>query len=78
MFTDYKVKDINLAPQGKVMCDLALNDMPALKYAVETGKWILDGSEKPLKRTRIAVCIHHTAETNCLVRALVALGAQVR
>ena len=78
MFKDYKVKDINLANQGKVMCDIALNDMPALKYAVETGKWILDGSYQPLTGKRIAVCIHHTAETNCLVRALVALGAQVR
>ena len=78
MFNDYKIKDISLAPQGKVMCDIALSDMPALKYAVETGKWILDDSPKPLKGRRIALCIHHTAETNCLVRALVALGAEVR
>jgi adenosylhomocysteinase len=68
----YKVKDINLAPQGREMIRMAEEDMPGLmtlrkKY----------GTQKPLKGARIAGCLHMTAQTAVLIETLQALGADV-
>src|SRR5687768_6078453 len=58
----YKVKDINLAPQGREMIRMAEEDMPGLmtlrkKY----------GAQKPLAGARIAGCLHMTAQTAVLI-----------
>jgi len=70
--TEYKVKDIGLAEEGRLLIDYAEKHMPVLmhlrdKYA-ET---------KPLKGMRISGCLHVTKETAVLVETLRAAGAEV-
>ncbi|UCE11425.1 MAG: adenosylhomocysteinase [Candidatus Thorarchaeota archaeon] len=70
--TDYKVKDIGLAEEGRKLIDYAEKHMPVLmhlrkKYA-ET---------KPLKGMKIAGCLHVTKETAVLVETLRDVGAEV-
>ncbi len=70
--TDYKVKDIGLASEGRMLIEYAEKHMPVLmhlrrKYA----------SPMPLKNMRIAGCLHVTKETAVLVETLRALGAEV-
>ena len=69
---DYKVKDIGLAEEGRMLIDYAEKNMPVLmhlrkKYA----------ESKPLKDMRIAGCLHVTKETAVLVETLRAAGATV-
>ncbi len=68
----YKVRDLQLAPEGDRLIDWAESRMPVLmalrkKYSVS----------KPLKGYRIAGCLHVTKETAVLVKTLVAAGADV-
>jgi adenosylhomocysteinase len=70
--TEYKVKDIDLAEEGRMLIDYAEKHMPVLmhlrkKYA----------EKKPLKGMRIAGCLHVTKETAVLVETLRAVGADV-
>ncbi|MFW9927341.1 MAG: adenosylhomocysteinase [Candidatus Thorarchaeota archaeon] len=70
--TDYKVKDIGLAEEGRMLIDYAEKHMPVLmhlrkKYA----------KTQPLKGMRIAGCLHVTKETAVLVETLRAAGADV-
>jgi adenosylhomocysteinase len=70
--TDYKVKDIDFAEEGRMLIDYAEKHMPVLmhlrkKYA----------KTKPLKGMRIAGCLHVTKETAVLVETLRAVGADV-
>jgi adenosylhomocysteinase len=70
--TDFKVKDIGLAEEGRMLIDYAEKHMPVLmhlrkKYA----------KSQPLKGMRIAGCLHVTKETAVLVETLRAAGAQV-
>src|SRR3954469_12345073 len=72
-FTDYKVKDIELAGWGRKEIEIAENEMPGLmslrkKY----------GAAKPLAGARIAGCIHMTIQTAVLIETLTHLGATVR
>ncbi len=70
---DYKVKDINLAAEGRNMIDLAETEMPGLmSLRKEYGK------SKPLKGANIIGCLHMTVETAVLIETLIALGASVR
>ena len=71
--TDYKVKDIALARQGREEISIAQTEMPGLM----TLRTEYAGS-LPLEGTKIAGCIHMTTETAVLVETLVQLGAQVR
>ncbi|MEE9147028.1 MAG: adenosylhomocysteinase [Candidatus Tectomicrobia bacterium] len=70
--TAYDVKDITLADQGRSRIDWALQEMPVLRSLIERF-----GQEKPLQGLRLSACLHVTAETANLARALVAGGAEV-
>ncbi|MHA1199171.1 MAG: adenosylhomocysteinase [Candidatus Heimdallarchaeaceae archaeon] len=69
---DYKIKDINLAEQGRKHIDWAESRMPVM---MELRKRF--SKEKPLQGQKIAGCLHVTKETAVLVETLVALGAEV-
>jgi len=66
------VADFKLAPKGKKRILWADQDMPVLTRIRERF-----AKEKPLKGMRMAACLHVTAETANLVRALQAGGAEV-
>ena len=69
---NFKVKDLNLARQGKLKIEWAEAHMPvmmALRKKYE--------STKPLKGMRISGCIHVTKETAVLIRTLISAGAEV-
>lgn len=68
----YDVKDINLAPEGKLKIEWAGRQMPVL----ETIKKRFT-KEKPLKGQTIAACLHITSETANLLITLKAGGATV-
>ncbi|MBI4135795.1 adenosylhomocysteinase [Candidatus Uhrbacteria bacterium] len=68
----YKVKDISLAPQGKLQIELAERRMGAL---LEVRKEF--EKEKPLAGLTIGMALHVTKETAVLVRTLRAGGAEV-
>jgi len=68
----YKVKDVNLAPQGKLLIELAEGRMGALLKVRE-----LLAREKPFAGITIGMALHVTKETAVLVRTLLAGGAQV-
>src|SRR5580704_5287107 len=70
--TDHDVKDINLAPKGKLRMEWAWKTMPVLATIEERF-----AKEKPLKGTKIAACLHVTTETGNLMRVLKTGGADV-
>ena len=72
-FTDYIVKDINLADWGRKELDIAESEMPGLMATREEY-----GSSQPLKGARIAGCLHMTIQTAVLIETLKTLGADVR
>ncbi len=72
-FSDYKVRDMNLADWGRKEIDIAEHEMPGLmsirkKYA----------ASKPLKGVRVTGSLHMTIQTAVLIETLVDLGASVR
>jgi adenosylhomocysteinase len=69
---DYDVKDLNLADKGRSRIEWANNDMPVLQAVRE--RW---DKEKPLKGLKMSACLHVTAETANLARALKAAGADI-
>jgi len=71
--SDYKVKDMSLAPWGRKEIDIAQTEMPGLMAIRKEYE-----RKQPLKGARIAGCIHMTIETAVLIETLVKLGAQVR
>lgn len=68
----YDIKDITLAPQGKMRIEWADRNMPVVHAIRERFK-----KEQPLKDTRISACLHVTAETANLMIALKEGGADV-
>jgi adenosylhomocysteinase len=72
-FSDYKVKDINLATLGRKEITLAENEMPGLMSLRSEF-----GASKPLKGAKIVGCLHMTVETAVLIETLIFLGAEVR
>jgi adenosylhomocysteinase len=72
-FSDYKVKDINLAEWGRKEITLAENEMPGLMSLRKEY-----GNSKPLNGAKIVGCLHMTIETAVLIETLVHLGAEVR
>src|SRR5258707_945216 len=72
MAQDYDVKDIKLAPQGKLKIEWAAKQMPVLKSIQDRFT-----KEKPLKGITLAACLHITSETANLLIALQAGGAKV-
>ncbi len=69
---NYKVKDIELAKEGRMLIEYAEKHMTVLMHLRE--KY---AKEKPLKGMRIAGCLHVTKETAVLVETLQAAGAEV-
>ncbi len=69
---DYKVKDINLAPQGALLVEWATEHMPVLAQIKARFE-----KEKPLKGITIGACLHVTKETAVLALTLKAGGATV-
>jgi adenosylhomocysteinase len=68
----HAVADLALADAGQARIEWADSQMPVLRQVRER----LAG-ERPLAGVRVALCLHVTAETANLVRALVAGGAEV-
>jgi adenosylhomocysteinase len=72
MTTTHDVKDLGLAPQGRLKIEWADRQMPVLRQIRARFE-----KEQPLKGLRIAACLHVTAETANLMRTLKAGGADV-
>ncbi|HOV47417.1 MAG TPA: adenosylhomocysteinase [Anaerolineae bacterium] len=68
----YHVKDIDLAPAGRLRMEWAEREMPVLRRIRERF-----AAEKPLKGVRLSACLHVTTETGNLVRTLQAGGADL-
>jgi adenosylhomocysteinase len=68
----YRVKNINLAPEGKRKIDWAEIHMPVLLKLRQKLN-----SSKPLDNIKVAGCLHVTKETGVLIRTLNALGAEI-
>lgn len=68
----YDIKDISLAPQGKLRIEWAGKDMPVLKkIRAKVAR------TKPLKGVRMSCCLHVTTETANLMLVLKSAGADV-
>ena len=68
----YEVRDPNLAEPGRRRIDWADQEMPVLDHIRQRF-----AKERPLAGTRIAACLHVTAETANLMRTLQLGGADV-
>ncbi len=69
----HDVKDLKLAPKGKLRIEWAGRFMPVLKLIRERF-----AKEKPLKGVYLAACLHVTTETANLMLTLKAGGAKLR
>lgn len=69
---EHDVRDLNLAPQGKLRIEWAERDMPVLRLIRERF-----AREKPLQGVRLGACLHVTTETANLIRTLAAGGADL-
>ncbi|MEK6806604.1 MAG: adenosylhomocysteinase [Pseudomonadota bacterium] len=70
---DYKVRDIKLAPAGRLQIEIAEAEMPGLMSIRKK-----HSTSKPLKGVRITGSLHMTTQTAVLIETLTALGANVR
>lgn len=70
--SDYLIRDINLAPEGRLKIDWVSNHMPVLNAIRE--EFI---KEQPFKGIKVAVSIHLEAKTAYLAEVLAAGGADV-
>ncbi|WP_415839555.1 adenosylhomocysteinase [Paenibacillus tarimensis] len=66
------IKDITLAPEGKLKLDWVKAHMPLLQTIEEQFK-----KEQPFKGMRIAICLHLEAKTGYLAQVVQAGGAEV-
>ncbi len=69
---DYHVKDLDLAPAGRLRIEWAEREMPVLRQIRE--RFV---AEKPFQGVRLSACLHVTTETANLVRTLHAGGAEI-
>lgn len=69
---NFDVKSLELAPEGKKRIEWADNDMPVLRLVRERFE-----KDKPLAGKKMSACLHMTAETANLARALKAGGADI-
>ena len=69
---DFKVADLDLAPEGRKLIEWAEAHMPVLMRIRERF-----AREKPLEGLKVGCCLHVTKETAVLVRTLMAGGADV-
>ncbi len=70
---DYDVKDLRLAPQGRMRIEWAEESMPVLRLVRKRF-----AKERPLRGVRVAACLHVTTETANLMQTLQAGGADIR
>lgn len=70
--SNYEVKDIKSAEQGRLNLEIAESRMQALMEIKKRFE-----KEKPLKGIRIGLALHVTKETGILVRTLIAGGAEI-
>jgi adenosylhomocysteinase len=70
--TGHHVRDLSLAPAGKLKIEWAEASMPVLRQIRERFE-----KEKPLAGTRLSACLHVTTETANLARTLAAGGADL-
>jgi len=68
----YDVKNMDLAEGGRRRIEWAEREMPVLRSILERFK-----RERPLEGVRVSACLHVTAETANLMRALQAGGADI-
>ena len=68
----YDVKDLKLAPKGKLRIEWASRQMPVLKLLEKRF-----AADKPLKGVKLGACLHVTAETANLMLTLKAGGAEL-
>ncbi|HEX2171151.1 MAG TPA: adenosylhomocysteinase [Dehalococcoidia bacterium] len=66
------VRDLDLAPKGKLRIEWAANNMPVLRLIRDRFE-----KERPLAGLRVAACLHITTETANLLITLKAGGADV-
>ncbi len=69
---NYDVKDLSLAPKGKLRIEYAEQEMPVLRLIRKRFE-----QEKPLQGITLAACLHVTTETANLAITLKAGGADV-
>ncbi len=69
---EYKVKDLLLAPKGRIQIEWAINHMPVLRRIMDEFS-----KTKPLNGIRISAVLHVTKETAVLVKTLRAGGAEI-
>jgi adenosylhomocysteinase len=69
---EYDVKDLALAPKGKLKIEWAARYMPVLRFLKEKFT-----KEKPLQGVKISACLHVTSETGNLMDVLKKGGAKV-
>lgn len=69
---DFDVKNIDLAPGGRLRIEWAEQEMPVLRGIRERF-----GEDRPLAGLRVSACLHVTTETANLMRTLQAAGADV-
>jgi adenosylhomocysteinase len=72
MSSNYDVKDLNLAEQGRKRMEWAEQEMPVLRLIKERFE-----KERPLAGMRVSACLHVTSETGNLMKTLAAGGADV-
>lgn len=68
----HHVKDLDLAPAGRLRIEWAEREMPVLRLIRERF-----AAEQPLKGVRLSACLHVTTETANLARTLQAGGADL-
>jgi adenosylhomocysteinase len=68
----HHVKDLDLAPSGRLRMEWAEREMPVLRQIRERL-----AVEKPFKGVRMSACLHVTTETGNLARTLAAGGADL-
>ena len=72
-FTDYLVRDLDLATFGRKEIEIAETEMPGLMALRDEF-----GGAQPLRGARITGSLHMTIQTAVLIETLTALGAEVR
>ena len=66
------IRDINLAPQGRLKLDWVQAHMPLLNLIRKQFE-----SEKPFKGKKVVICLHLEAKTGYLGKVIQAGGAEV-
>src|SRR2546425_9403742 len=69
---EHDVKNLSLAPEGRLRIEWAEQSMPVLRQVRERFT-----HEQPLKGIRVGACLHVTTETAVLMLTLKAAGAEL-